>query len=150
MSALKNLLQEFLHLKMKVAFGFEFEFYLVDISNKPLKRTEHFIEEIKNFFMSNNFFAYIDKEKEIGQLEICSIATFEIIEIIEKWTIMLEQSKFHLEEQNVFINHQAKPFLDKAGNGLHINISLHDPDNLNNLFAANDDYRIDVKNELIA
>jgi glutamine synthetase len=150
MDELGKLLQEFLNLKIKVACGFEFEFYLMNERGEFFENIENFIDLIKSFFISENFFAYIDKEKEIGQLEICSVATFDIIEMIEKWQTVLEKLKILLAEKNIFLNFKAKPFLNKAGNGLHINISLHDLENLQNLFGVNNNFRSDIKNELMA
>ena len=150
MKKLGAILQKFLNLNIKVAFGFEFEFYLTDEFDIPLQNAENFIEKIQNFLTNENFFVYIDKEKEIGQLEICSIATFEVIKNIEKWVVVLEKCKVYLQKENICLNHKAKPFLNKAGNGLHINISLHNSENLENLFGSNNDFRHDIKNELIA
>ena len=150
MKKLGVILQKFLNINIKVAFGFEFEFYLTDKFDVPLKDAENFIEKIQRFFINENFFVYLDKEQEIGQLEICSVATFEVIENIKKWCVVLEKLKLHLQRENIFFNHKAKPFLNKAGNGLHINISLHNSENLENLFGLNDDFRHDIKNELIA
>jgi glutamine synthetase len=150
MNEIQEILQKFLNLKIKVAFGFEFEFYLVDQNNKPIKNTTNIIQEIQFFLQRENFFAYVDQEKEIGQLEICSIATFDIIKNIDQWIIILKKLKSQLKKQNIFLNHKAKPFLDKAGNGLHINISLHDLQNSENLFSFNNNYRNDIKNKLMA
>lgn len=134
----------------KVALGFEFEFYLVDKLNQPIYDAENFISEIQKISTSNNFLAYVDEEESIGQVEISSIANFEIIETLNNWEKTLKDLKSHFSNQNIFINHEAKPFLNKSGNGLHINISLHDPITLENLFGKDDQYRSDIKNELMA
>ena len=147
---IESILEKFLKLGIKVAIGFEFEFYLLDKEGNPKNNAEIYIEKIHNILYSHSFFGYVEKENSIGQLEISSIANFNIIQTTNIWNDAIIKIKEFFAMQDIILNHDAKPFLDKAGNGLHINVSLHDIKTHNNLFAKNDQFRIDIKNQLIA
>ncbi len=147
---INTILKEFEQLNIKVAFGFEFEFYLLDKTNNPIKNIDMYLEQIRCVMLSNNFLGYVEKENSPGQAEISSIATFDINNAIKSCKIILLKIINSLSECNVIVNHKAKPFLNKPGSGLHINISLHDPSTLENLFAIDNNYRADIKNKLMS
>jgi glutamine synthetase len=158
MKDLIDIMQKFINLDIKIGFGFEFEFYILN-NNQPLVQ-ENFISLIQNFLIHNQFPAIIHKEMEIGQIEIASIMSFDIENTIEKWLNIFEKLKLLFKEQGLQINHLAKPFSEKAGNGMHINISLHDIKTNKNLFGVKDFsnakhfdqnfYHPDIRNSLLA
>ena len=154
-----DIIDRFSKIKMKIGFGFEFEFYILNEKNELIDQNI-FIPFIQNFLIQNKFPALVVKESEFGQIEIISIISFDLISKISLWHDLLNKLKSLFKLKNFSLEYTSKPFLNKAGNGLHINISLHDPETLENLFGCKDFtaydcfdldfYHLDINNSLLA
>jgi glutamine synthetase len=129
---LKKILSD---LQIRIGFGFEFEFFLLNENLLPID-VENYLENLNEIlFHSNSFFKGLaKKEIEQGQVEIISFPTFDIEENIFGFKKVFCEVENFVSEKKYFLNYLAKPFLKKSGNGLHINISLHDKKTNKNIF----------------
>jgi glutamine synthetase len=154
-----EILEKFDELGLKVGFGFEFEFYILDGDAKPIQQ-ELFLDAIQVFFNQNQFSVAVYKEVSQGQVEIASRFSFDLINMLNSWLMLFEKLKNFFNQHSLQCNHLAKPFENSAGNGLHINISLHNNQTNENLFGCKDFsdsqyfdkdfYHRDIANSLLA
>ncbi len=134
MSGSKIVKKKFKNMKIKPMVGFEFEFYILNEKGVPIEQTQ-FFDEISEIMKLNEFNGHVLKEIELGQIEIASDPTFDIENLFMTWNNTLNDLKSFFRGKNLELNHQSKPFIDKSGNGMHINISLHDIITNENLFG---------------
>ena len=122
---MKEVLKKFESLNIKPMIGFEFEFYILDRNGLPIEQSRFFYN-INEILQRNNFNGSVVKEIELGQCEIISAPTFDLENLTNNWGKTLENLKIFFIKNNLKLNHSAKPFLYQSGNGMHINISLHE------------------------
>ena len=130
---MKEILKKFEILNIKPMVGFEFEFYILDRNGLPVEQSQ-FFNDINKILQFNGFNGFVIKEIELGQVEIISTPTFDLENLFNSWDNVLDNLKSFFINKNLYLNHNAKPFLDKSGNGMHINISLHDLLDNQNIF----------------
>jgi glutamine synthetase len=123
---INHLLNDFDKIGLLPCFAFEFEFYIS-------KYSADFLDDIKTFSSNRgiNILA-LSLEASEKQFEIALDKSFDVIKLINQFN-KLKQIIFELAATyEIELNFNAKPFgHDMHGNGMHINISLHDKEHRN-------------------
>ncbi|MDC0195229.1 glutamine synthetase family protein, partial [Alphaproteobacteria bacterium] len=151
-------------LKLKVKVAFELEFYLIakrkNLSEKPIpadsKRTGKKSEGTQVYSMNDldDFYDFLEDVNEYckvqdipastassefapGQFEINLNYTDNILKAADDASLLrrvIKETAIKHEYEATFL---SKPFLNEAGSGMHVHISLFDEDN-KNIFSKND------------
>jgi len=151
--------------KLDLVIGIELEFYLLDIKFLPIKDSEivkNFITEI-NLIIANKIDFYVKyknleeddnykfslikelkQEKGLGQIEIVTFASNNIIALIDELYFLCKIIKIIANSQDFNITFKGQPFIDDCGSSLQFNLSFRysldiDVDNVQdrNIFIDN-------------
>ena len=125
-----------------VKFGVEVEFYMLDEQNKPIP------DDFANKILAGAELTFPElcfcKEKGKGQYEF-STKAFEVdadtpyqdhIASIKQRVgdFISDQNKFIQFAKKVSANYDPKPFIDDYGSSMHVHLTLHPGDGLENIF----------------
>ena len=145
-----TLLQKFVENGVFLLIGFEFEFYLIEerfcasVSIEESSEIHELFLKWQKLFQDLSFSGFLKKEENHLQFEVVSYPVIDPIIVYDSMIDIL--SEISVENRLSWI---AKPFKNRPGNGMHINISLHNSKGENLYAEKNNGSNCEIKNRLM-